>query len=147
MLECERSTQSREGLHFVENHKNIPLVAKLAKRLEVLVRTGVIATFTGNEFEPQASVLARVSIEEPLDSFDSPTGGSLGIGRVEHRKIVDIKRLGHTGSVCRSIGESRERDGTSSETVVDADHSRSWCAIVECDLQRVFVGHGSTGTQ
>ena len=48
MLECEGATQTREGLYFIEDYQDVVVAADLAKRFEVLMRTGIVASFASH---------------------------------------------------------------------------------------------------
>lgn len=135
VLECKGAAQATKRLDFVEDHQHVLFFAEFAEGFEVLVRAGVVATFTGDQFQPEASVLSRVAFEELVQASDGGLGGPFGIGRVEHGQVVHIQGFGNSLSVGGAIGEGGQSDRATGEAIVDADDARGGVSIVEGDFK------------
>lgn len=66
---------------------------------------------------------------------------------MEHGQVIDVEGFGDPGSIGWAIGQRSQCNATAGKAVVDADDARCGLAIMECDFERVLIGHRSASAE
>lgn len=110
---------------------------------EEVAVTGVEAPFTLDEFAAEGCILAGITGEVGVESGEGALSAACGIGSVVEGEVVDGKGRREATAEVGFIGDLGEGEGAAHEAAGEGQHPVGRGALVEAELEGVFIGDGA----